>query len=77
VTSHQLPLFDAATVTRPTWAKYPARAARRNCDDCRDRLHQLGVARAPFPRPARWIRTADGVDRYLCRACAADDRGAS
>lgn len=70
--SDQPPLFDMAGEPKPTWARY--QAERRTCDKCRQRLHTLGVARASFPSPARWIRTSAGVDSYLCQNCALEVR---
>lgn len=81
----QLPLFAGAKPAAPprraraaqvSYARFKP-AQRTSCDDCRTRLHQLGVARAPFPRPARWRRTApDTTTTVLCDACKNERKGA-
>jgi hypothetical protein len=75
MTGEQMPLFEVGAASpKPAWSYL--RGERRNCDRCRALLHRLGVARAPFPGRAMWIRTVGGVDEYLCRGCAAQARSA-
>jgi hypothetical protein len=80
VTAIQPPLFGPPDPEPPpaqprvTWARYRP-LERHGCDRCRARLVELGIARAPFPRPARWARTTTtGGTTYLCQPCAADLR---
>lgn len=43
------------------------RLTRVLCDDCTDDIHARGVAVAPYPRAARWVRTApDEAARNIC-----------
>lgn len=58
---------------RAIWSPYRP-LERHSCDRCRRRLHELGVARAPFPRPAKWARTTPAGTEYLCQHCAAELR---
>lgn len=77
MTEGQLPLFThpaapppqrpAATAGGVRYSRRGKTAPHRLCDDCTREIHVLGVARAPFPRPARWTRTTpDGDSRLLC-----------
>lgn len=43
------------------------RLTRVLCDDCTDDIHARGVAVAPYPRAARWVRVApDEPPRHIC-----------
>jgi hypothetical protein len=57
------PLSDARGA--PVYSRFKPANPRTGCDDCRERLHTLGIARAPFPNPARWRRTDKAGDTLL------------
>lgn len=68
----EIPLFDmdqpeplkrvAPKTEKPRWIKCRIRI---KCDDCAFALAKAD-GRGPLPRQARWKRTANGFDRYLC-----------
>lgn len=55
-------------------AKWSAwKGAHRPCDDCVQRIHDLGAAAAPVPSGATWRRKGPISDLFLC-AVDADER---
>lgn len=46
------------------WTAY--KGARRLCDHCTKRIHQMGAGAAPHPRPATRKRKGPNGDAYLC-----------
>jgi hypothetical protein len=53
------------------WTKWSG--ARRPCDDCVQRIHDLGTENAPHPAAAMWRRKGPNGDLWLC-AVDADER---
>lgn len=47
-----------------TWTSY--KGARRLCDHCTRRIHQMGTAAAPHPRAATRKRKGPNGDVFLC-----------
>lgn len=40
--------------------------SRRLCVDCCQLIHAMGIAAAPYPRPARWRLASETFTTYVC-----------
>lgn len=78
------PLFELVTpppLPPMRYQRFGARGAKwkawtgahRPCDDCVQRIHDLGVASAPLPAGASWRRKGPNGELFLC-SIDADER---
>ncbi len=64
-----MPTPPPAVVRRPAEARLTKyRGAHKVCDRCVQLIHDLGVAQAPYPAPARWRLVREGFDGHLSSA---------